>query len=120
MWSETIVDPYVAMTTKPGRPMQTSWKKLCSSDHPTRQLLRQAVRGQTTGQSLTASTDIQIVGDDLLVTNPKRIKTGIEKKACNALLLKEVGVVEFPGTLNYKLCPLTPQLLGCVCRGRCG
>ena len=36
----------------------------------------------------TASTDIQIVGDDLLVTNPKRIKTGIEKKACNALLLK--------------------------------
>ncbi len=41
---------------------------------------RQAVRGQTTGQSLTASTDIRIVGDDLLVTNPKRIKIGIEKK----------------------------------------
>ena len=37
---------------------------------------------------LTAATDIQIVGDDLLVTNPKRIETGIEKKACNALLLK--------------------------------
>ena len=36
----------------------------------------------------TKSTDIQIVGDDLLVTNPKRIQTGIEKKACNALLLK--------------------------------
>jgi hypothetical protein len=32
--------------------------------------------------------NIQIVGDDLLVTNPKRIATGIEKKACNALLLK--------------------------------
>lgn len=31
---------------------------------------------------------VQIVGDDLLVTNPERIKTGIEKKACNALLLK--------------------------------
>jgi len=31
---------------------------------------------------------IQIVGDDLLVTNPKRITTGIEKVACNALLLK--------------------------------
>jgi len=30
----------------------------------------------------------QIVGDDLLVTNPKRIHTAIEKKACNALLLK--------------------------------
>merc|ERR1711976_788449 len=32
--------------------------------------------------------NVQIVGDDLLVTNPKRIQTGIEKKACNALLLK--------------------------------
>jgi len=39
--------------------------------------------------------DIQIVGDDLLVTNPKRIKTGIERKACNALLLKvnQIGTV---------------------------
>jgi triosephosphate isomerase len=32
--------------------------------------------------------DVQIVGDDLLVTNPKRVATGLEKKACNALLLK--------------------------------
>ena len=31
---------------------------------------------------------VQIVGDDLLVTNPERIKMGIEKKLCNALLLK--------------------------------
>lgn len=38
--------------------------------------------------SLTASTPIQIVGDDLLVTNPKRIKKGIDVQACNALLLK--------------------------------
>jgi enolase len=30
----------------------------------------------------------QIVGDDLLVTNPKRVTAAIEKKACNALLLK--------------------------------
>eukprot|EP01099_Mayorella_cantabrigiensis_P007431 TRINITY_DN659_c0_g1_i1.p1 TRINITY_DN659_c0_g1~~TRINITY_DN659_c0_g1_i1.p1 ORF type:complete len:434 (-),score=147.95 TRINITY_DN659_c0_g1_i1:92-1393(-) len=37
----------------------------------------------------------QIVGDDLLVTNPKRIVTGIEKKAANALLLKvnQIGSV---------------------------
>jgi len=43
----------------------------------------------------TVSTDIQIVGDDLLVTNPKRIATAIEKKACNALLLKvnQIGSV---------------------------
>jgi len=31
---------------------------------------------------------IQIVGDDLLVTNVERIKKAIEDKACNALLLK--------------------------------
>lgn len=31
---------------------------------------------------------VQIVGDDLLVTNPKRIAYGKEKKAANALLLK--------------------------------
>ena len=34
------------------------------------------------------SVKVQNVGDDLLVTNPLRIKTAIEKKACNALLLK--------------------------------
>ncbi|KAJ8320219.1 hypothetical protein KUTeg_001806 [Tegillarca granosa] len=44
---------------------------------------------------MTAEMPIQIVGDDLLVTNPKRIKTAIEKKACNALLLKvnQIGSV---------------------------
>jgi enolase len=30
----------------------------------------------------------QIVGDDLLVTNPTRVRKGIEQVACNALLLK--------------------------------
>ena len=30
----------------------------------------------------------QIVGDDLLVTNPTRVRTAIDSKACNALLLK--------------------------------
>jgi len=40
-------------------------------------------------------TKVQIVGDDLLVTNVKRIKTAVEKKACNALLLKvnQIGSV---------------------------
>merc|ERR1712083_328344 len=44
---------------------------------------------------LTSETAIQIVGDDLLVTNPKRIQTAIDKKACNALLLKvnQIGTV---------------------------
>ena len=42
-----------------------------------------------------ATTDIQIVGDDLTVTNPKRIQTAVEKKACNCLLLKvnQIGSV---------------------------
>ncbi len=31
---------------------------------------------------------IQIVGDDLLVTNPERVKRGIDEKTCNALLVK--------------------------------
>ncbi len=31
---------------------------------------------------------IQIVGDDLLVTNPERVRRGIEGKAANALLVK--------------------------------
>merc|ERR1712042_258238 len=44
---------------------------------------------------LTEETEIQIVGDDLTVTNPKRIQTAVEKKACNCLLLKvnQIGSV---------------------------
>ncbi|XP_063383881.1 enolase [Cydia fagiglandana] len=44
---------------------------------------------------LTSRTSIQIVGDDLTVTNPKRIATAVEKKACNCLLLKvnQIGSV---------------------------
>jgi enolase len=38
--------------------------------------------------SLQSSVDIQLVGDDLLVTNPTRIAEAIQKKACNGLLLK--------------------------------
>lgn len=32
--------------------------------------------------------DTMTIGDDLLVTNVKRLKTAIEKKACNAVLIK--------------------------------
>ncbi|KDE04923.1 enolase [Microbotryum lychnidis-dioicae p1A1 Lamole] len=44
---------------------------------------------------LRANSPIQIVGDDLTVTNPIRIKTAIEKKACNGLLLKvnQIGTI---------------------------
>ncbi|EFA09610.1 enolase [Tribolium castaneum] len=49
----------------------------------------------TSWSAITSSTDIQIVGDDLTVTNPKRIQTAVEKKACNCLLLKvnQIGSV---------------------------
>jgi enolase len=38
---------------------------------------------------------LQIMGDDLLVTNVKRIRSAIDKKACNSLLLKvnQIGSV---------------------------
>lgn len=45
--------------------------------------------------NFTASTNIQVVGDDLTVTNPKRIAKGVDEKACNCLLLKvnQIGSV---------------------------
>ena len=39
-------------------------------------------------------TKVQVVGDDLTVTNPKFIKKAIEQKSCNALLLK-VSCISF-------------------------
>lgn len=44
---------------------------------------------------MTAQTDVQIVGDDLTVTNPSRVQKAIEGKNCNALLLKvnQIGTV---------------------------
>ncbi len=42
---------------------------------------------------------IQIVGDDLLVTNPQRVRKGVELKACNSLLVK----VNQIGTLTETL-----------------
>lgn len=44
---------------------------------------------------MNAAVTIQLVGDDLTVTNPKRVQTAIDKKACNCLLLKvnQIGSV---------------------------
>ncbi|VDN53793.1 unnamed protein product [Dracunculus medinensis] len=49
----------------------------------------------TNWTKLKANTNIQLVGDDLTVTNPKRIMKAIEEKACNCLLLKvnQIGSV---------------------------
>ena len=45
--------------------------------------------------NFTAKGKFQVVGDDLLVSNPRRIALAIEQKACNALLLKinQIGTV---------------------------
>ncbi|MFH1606164.1 MAG: phosphopyruvate hydratase [Nanoarchaeota archaeon] len=50
---------------------------------------------------------IQIVGDDLLVTNPKRIARAIEEKTCNALLLKvnQIGSI----TESIKACKMSQE-----------
>jgi enolase len=44
---------------------------------------------------MNAAETIQLVGDDLTVTNPRRVQEAIGKKACNCLLLKvnQIGSV---------------------------
>ena len=46
-------------------------------------------------EAFMQNTDIQLVGDDLTVTNPTRIQKAIDTKACNALLLKvnQIGTI---------------------------
>ncbi|ERE81920.1 alpha-enolase [Cricetulus griseus] len=46
-------------------------------------------------KNFTASAGIQVVGDDLTVTNPKRIAKAVSEKSCNCLLLKvnQIGSV---------------------------
>ncbi len=53
--------------------------------------------------NLTSRTPIQIVGDDLTVTNPKRIATAVEKKACNCLLLKVNQIGSVTESINAHL-----------------
>jgi enolase len=45
--------------------------------------------------SLTADNMCQVVGDDMLVTNPARVKRAIDGKVVNALLLKvnQIGTI---------------------------
>ena len=48
-----------------------------------------------TNFTAAVGNEVQVVGDDLLVTNVSRIKEAADKKACNALLLKvnQIGSV---------------------------
>ena len=43
---------------------------------------------------------VQIVGDDLLVTNVKRLERAIEEKACNAILIKVNQIGTLTETIN--------------------
>merc|ERR1711916_69010 len=47
------------------------------------------------GSSFTASSNVQVVGDDLTVSNPVRIQKAIDQNTCNSLLLKvnQIGSV---------------------------
>lgn len=44
--------------------------------------------------------DLQLVGDDLFVTNPERLKKGINEKAANAILIKPNQIGTLTETLN--------------------
>lgn len=50
---------------------------------------------------------LTIVGDDLLVTNPKRVAKAIKEKACNAILIKpnQIGTV----TETLEVCKMAKQ-----------
>lgn len=51
--------------------------------------------GSWTKLTQMLAPNVLVVGDDLLATNPKRLKEGIEKKACTAILVKpnQIGTV---------------------------
>ena len=48
----------------------------------------------------TLGDRLQIVGDDLLVTNPERVKRGIEEEAANSLLVKVNQIGSLTETIN--------------------
>ncbi len=57
----------------------SSWQKFCKANE-------------------AGKNKIQVVGDDLFVTNPKRIARGIEERAANALLVKVNQIGSFTET----------------------
>jgi enolase len=51
-------------------------------------------------QTGTLGSRMQLVGDDLFVTNPKRLQDGINKKAANAILIKVNQIGSLSETLD--------------------
>jgi len=72
-----------------------------------------------TAMTAAVGEPTQIVGDDLTVTNVDRIQTAIEKKACNALLLKVNQIGSLSESINaVKLCKKNGW--GIMCSHRSG
>ncbi|MFH0800500.1 MAG: phosphopyruvate hydratase [Pseudomonadota bacterium] len=67
-WYSAIVDKYPIVSIEDG---------LAEDDWDGWRLMTERLGGK-----------IQIVGDDIFVTNPKRLKQGIEKKVANSILIK--------------------------------
>ena len=85
--------------------MQEMWAKLCQS-YPIRSIEDPLDEDDWAGfTSLTSMVgqDVQIVGDDLFVTNPQRLARGIAEKAGNAILIK----VNQIGTLTETMQAIT-------------
>jgi len=72
-----------------------------------------------TDMSKDLGDTMQVVGDDLTVTNVERIQTAIEKKACNALLLKVNQIGTITESINaVKMCKQNGW--GIMCSHRSG
>ena len=73
---------------KSGEEMVSFYEKICE-DYPIISIEDPFDQDDFEHTGILTSKDMcQVVGDDLLVTNPKRVKQAIDQKACNALLLK--------------------------------
>lgn len=68
---------------------------------------------------ITAALPIQIVGDDLFVTNPRFLKKGIDKKSANAILIKPNQIGTLTETLETIDCARKAQF-GIVISHRSG
>lgn len=79
------------------------WEKLCANWPALASLEDPLAEDDWTGwQALTQALgqQIQIVGDDLFVTNPKRLRQGIQQKAANAILVKVNQIGTLTDTLQ--------------------
>merc|ERR1712003_587277 len=89
------VQPNDGSQKKTGEEMVAFYEKICE-DYPIISIEDPFDQDDFEHTGILTGKDMcQVVGDDLLVTNPKRVKTAIDQKACNALLLKvnQIGSV---------------------------